>query len=157
MKSLVFFLATFTLLTIGQAHADTIELCGQTVTYSPVVPSKEIPSNISAFSGIWLGKVLVDKTNNPCVAFVVEKVDQNGRAIVHQAFSDVGLTEKKLSGWITWVGQVANGTLVLISPDVSYQVSFGFWSAINTTKLTGSVVDPTGKDSVELSLVSKFK
>ena len=156
MKFLVLSICAI-LFSVSQAQAESVVLCGQTVEFNAAVPAKETPNGV--YSGIWLGSITVNATNKPCVAFVVESIEPSGRTIVHQAWSDVGMNDKKSSGVLTWIGQFTKestwsyGTLVLISTYVSYQLE------IESTKrgtISGYVTDPEGRFPVELKRIRKF-
>jgi hypothetical protein len=57
---------------------NTLNECGQSINYSIEPPGPEVPGNVGAFSGIWIGKW----EPGPCSAIIVEAVHPDGVAQV---------------------------------------------------------------------------
>lgn len=122
MKCLV--LISALLLSLNLAHADSRKLCGHNLNFNPVPVAANVPASIKAFSGIWVGKLVLTSTFSLCTSFVVQEVDASGKFSLVRAWGNadngggfagsIGKEETPL------VGQISEGTLNLNTPKSTY-------------------------------------
>jgi hypothetical protein len=58
------------------SSADTLQLCGHSVDFAIEPPSPQVPENVRAFSGVWIGR----NQHGRCIAMIFESVQADGTA-----------------------------------------------------------------------------
>lgn len=138
-------------------NADTKNICGHTLNYTPSLPAANVPANVSAFLGVWQGRVSISATNFLCVIYVVQSVDANGTAQVIQAYGDASVASfgAKVSKSGLTATKITNGILVFGEKNTSHlQID-----PSNPDRIVGYYhnVDHNGKYPVALDRVQRFQ
>jgi hypothetical protein len=87
------------------AGAQTLNMCGQSVQYTVVPPSPQVPANLSAFSGVWVG----NWPSGVCHVMVIENVMPDGTVSILDVYGpdDSG----KAGGTMRYPGKIVGNTL----------------------------------------------
>lgn len=109
MKSIGFATAALSVLFAEAAIAESLTKCEQTVQYNITAPKPDVPADVRAFSGVWIG----DWSNQLCGVLIVEAIQSDGTAQTKYVWgSNPGWGIAK-PGVSAWTGKIANGVLKL--------------------------------------------
>jgi hypothetical protein len=93
----------------GRAAAESMSACEQTIQYTVAAPAADVPANIAAFSGVWVG----DWSKQLCGVLIVESIAKDGTVNAKYVWgSNPGWGIAK-PGFSQWTGKITNGALKL--------------------------------------------
>jgi hypothetical protein len=93
-----------TLLMAAAAHGQTLAACGQAVPYQVVPPAPQVPPEMRAFSGPWIGTW----DSGVCNAIVIESIQPDGTVGILDVFGPVGSNPP---GQLRYAGKITGSTL----------------------------------------------
>ena len=94
----------------GSAFAESIAMCGQTVEYTMAAPEPDVPADMRAFSGVWVGGW---ETNKLCSVLVVEAVEKDGAVKATYIWGTYPGWNIFKPGFLKWSGAISSGALKL--------------------------------------------
>ena len=109
MRSIGIVTLAFSVLIAERAVAESITACGQTVQYNITAPAPDVPADIRAFSGVWVG----DWSKQLCGVLIVESIDKDGTAQTKYVFGTNPGWGIARPGVTPWTGKITNGVLRL--------------------------------------------
>lgn len=86
---------------------NTASLCGVPIAYNVYPPAAEVPQNIRAFSGVWIGKW----DYGMCSALIVESVRADGGATLIYVNGSMGGEYSIKAGAVRFVGKIDGNKL----------------------------------------------
>ena len=91
-------------------------MCGQSVPYTLVPPAADLPANMRAFSGVWVGAW----PSGICNAVVIESIKPDGTVSILDVF---GPDSGKPPGTLRYAGKIVGDTLTSAGRSKSIEFS----------------------------------
>jgi hypothetical protein len=120
-----------TLLMAPAAYGQTLEACGQTVAYRVEPPAPQVPPQMQAFSGPWIGAW----DAGVCNAIVIESIQPDGTVRILDVFGPVGTNPP---GQLRYAGKIAGNTLTSSGPTQSVQFTLNGQHQMSGTFISNS-------------------
>ena len=120
------------LLVAPAAGAETLTMCGQTVPYTVVPPAADVPANMRAFSGPWIGTW----ATGICNAVIIESIQPDGTVSILDVF---GPDSGKPAGSLRYAGKIVGNTLSSAGRTNSIEFTQTSATQMSATYLTSNV------------------
>jgi hypothetical protein len=116
------------------AGAETLNMCGQSVQYTVAPPSPQVPANLRAFSGLWIG----NWPTGICNAIVIESVLPDGTVNILDVYGpdEAG----KPGGTMRYAGKIVGNTLTSSGRTNSIELT-----QVGATQLAASYLSATAQ------------
>ena len=131
----------FAALTIAPGLAQSISECSQTIQYVVAPPAADVPPEMKAFSGVWLG----NWGNQMCSVLIVENVGKDGAVTTKYAWGANPGWNIRQPGVRQWSGKIVGGVLTLTGNNVSAQFRAADAQTLAATYTTTSQTSGTFK------------
>jgi hypothetical protein len=121
------------LLMAPAAYGQTLAACGQAVPYKVEPPAAQVPPEMRAFSGPWIGTW----DSGVCNAIVIESIQPDGTVRILDVFGPVG---SKPPGQLRYAGKIAGNTLTSSGGTQAVQYTLN-----SPTNLSGTFISNTAQ------------
>jgi hypothetical protein len=126
-------LCAVTLLMAPAAHAQTLAACGQAVAFKVQPPAAQVPPEMQAFSGPWIGTW----DSGVCNAVVIESIQPDGTVGILDVFGPVGSNP---AGQLRYAGKIAGDTLTSSGRTQAVQFTLN-----SPTQMSGTFISNTAQ------------